>query len=112
MANRYKSAALAVESNIEDRLGRTPSNDELWQFWRHFNVFHLEMNGERARDRNIAIQQVRNYLPTGAASRADDLFDVLQSIARELSSAAGTIDQRALRERRGSNPSPSANGRT
>jgi hypothetical protein len=96
-----QAVAAAVSKLIEERAGRRPSNDELWQFWQHFIILHIETSAAGARDRHYAVERLRGNLPGSEASRAVDLFDALESIAREMATTAGSVDRQTLLDRLG-----------
>lgn len=94
-----QSVATSVAKLIEERVGRLPSDEEIWKFWRHFIILHIETSGEGARDKHHAIERLKNNLPIGEADRAAELFDALEVIAREMSATAGSLDRQTLLDR-------------
>ena len=87
----------SVAALSEKSLGRPPTQDELWHFWRHFTVVGIEASFERDRDRAHAIDQLRavTYLP-GSPDPAS-LFGTLELVAGTLNVRGAGFDVDELR---------------
>lgn len=92
-----RDVAGAVTQLLEERIGRPPTPEEPWQFWRHFLVVKFETTGEDSAPRHAAIQNLRFGLTDEAAHRARDLLNALEGIAHDATIAS--LDLEALIER-------------
>jgi hypothetical protein len=96
-----REVAQAVTTQLQDKIGRLPTDQEIWRFWRHFIVVRIEMSGEAAPERHQSIQQLKARLPEHEQHRAQDLFEALEVIARDMCATAGSVDRPLLMERLG-----------
>lgn len=78
---------------------RSLTAEEVWTFYRHFLLMRIETVGEGASQKTSAIARLASTLTLVDASRAPDLSDALEAIARQLNARAGRLSSADLLDR-------------
>lgn len=86
-----------IKTILKEKLSQEPSDDEIWRLLKHFILIRVEIMGDGAADKEHAILHLRQYTPE--PHRSLDLFDALDSIARDMSATSGSLDRNSLLER-------------
>lgn len=88
-----------VTAGLARAAGRSVTPDEIWTFYRHFLLMRIETVGEGASQRTSAIARLASVLTPADAARAEDLFDALEALARQLNARAGKLNGAGLLDR-------------
>ncbi|WP_422346019.1 NACHT domain-containing protein [Parasphingorhabdus sp.] len=93
IGNNAKAVRASVATVLETHLEYPPDSDQLHRFWRHFIILRLETTGERSADRLRAIDQLRGLISAKPETRPDQLFGLLESLAKSLNVRPTPIDR-------------------
>lgn len=88
-----KAVRASVAAVLEAHMGYPPDPDQLHRFWRHFIIVRLETTSERSADRLRAIDQLRGLISADHGTGPDQLFGLLEALAKSLNVRPMPIDR-------------------
>lgn len=86
---------------LKQHLGVEPSDEQVFQFYRHFVLLRFDILGEGARDEDFALDRIGAALSDADRSATFEVWNRLRVVTREASGAAGSFGITTLRERLG-----------
>lgn len=96
-----RKAVAALREGLKAALQRDPADEEVFRFFRGFNLFRLNLLGEAATDEQLALDRIFAALRDPPPAAAGEVWSKLRTIARDASGAAGGLDRQTLLERLG-----------
>jgi len=85
-----------IKKIIKRKDGVEPSHEEVWLLLKHFVLLQIDVMGEGAKERDFIIENLRLALPKDQI--AENLFNTLEVIARDMSAVSGSVDKACLED--------------
>lgn len=103
-ASEKKEFVSMLEEIITETKGSKPTQDELWQFLKCFEIINFELEHDESKDLVNSWNILLDLIQERNATTATSLFNRLYSIVSNYNPSAGTITYQQLRNKCGSFP--------
>lgn len=94
-----RSFVQLIRSKLDDYLGGSVRDQDLWNFLRSMIILHFDFQKEGSRDYTYAVEVIGHLLPLEQKDRAANLFTKLSEYAAEANRTAGSHNAETLRQK-------------